>query len=227
MNRGIPFIALAVAGCLFGCAKDEPQTATYSSGGSRPNAEGESAIPGFWSWFAENSQRLARDVDTAPERAIAEITYELQRIDSVLCVEIATGESPKVLFVSAEGIKSAFPFVEKTVAAAPTIKDWKVVAFRQPKPDVQQVEYKGVTLSREQVKFILLNDSRPPDVAFYIDGLQSEGDLLSQALFLLLDALIGEYNTSTHIGGIEFKSAGEAPAGAMTLNELPKALGLQ
>ena len=201
-----------------------PQYSTRT--GALPPTEGASAIPRFWSWFEENQEECADLVRKDAGRALDKIGYELARIDPNLVVEMGIDAKHTELIVSADGISSLFPLVEQTVAAAPSIANWTVIAFRQPKPDIVEASYNGVVVTHGDVRFIAHNSSVPVDVTFYVRGLTSTEDPRIGALFVLIDGLIGEYNTATRIGAMEFQPLSAAPPHARAFAELKETLQL-
>jgi hypothetical protein len=63
------------------------------------------------------------------------------------------------LVISADGIRSAFPFVSKLVHIAPEIDKWKIVAFRQPVTDFSEIQLLDIKLNLDDVYFRFAKDN--------------------------------------------------------------------
>jgi hypothetical protein len=115
--------------------------------------------------------------------------------------------------------------VKRLVGAAPAIAGWKVVAFRQRKAaSLQVVLDDGTKLGPEAVTF----RASPPadgkvDVYLFVPGAGATvTDKQKQLVLLLLDSLLGEYDTETRVAGLTVAPAASAPPDARPLPELVK-----
>jgi hypothetical protein len=227
MNGWSRALLAAMALSSLACGDASRNKSVYSEKNGTLVAVGESAIPEFWDWFKTNSPRIERELYELPDKTVNEVSAQVQRINSVLAVELGLAEDNVYeLIISADGMREAVPWVEKTVAAAPSIEGWRVIAFRPKKPGSETVEYKGVTLRSSDVHFVIVDPTPPVAIDFYIEGLKSDRDLKAHVLFLLLDSVIGEYNVMTKLGGIQILPMSQRPATAKPLRDLPAALGL-
>src|SRR5215813_3394054 len=107
----------------------------------------------FWKWFQRRSERLfgfERDQDVMFE----ELTKELNRVNEGLTFEFGPVERGRREFiVSADGIKSVFPAVQKLVAAAPQMAEWEIIAFRPPKSLDYRIEIGELSIGVDDVWF--------------------------------------------------------------------------
>lgn len=75
----------------------------------------------FWNWFQKNEATLF-DFEKDQERIFDRLSAELQKIDPNLTFEFGPQDNGRREFtISADGIRKAFPAVEKLYAAAPSM----------------------------------------------------------------------------------------------------------
>ncbi len=111
------------------------------------------------------------------------------------------------LVISADGDKKLFPQVERLVGGAPTMKNWKITAFRQPKGNKQSIQYQGYTFDPAKIFFHPLKDS-PDSTKVNIEIVypgyeETNRNLFLGGTFLLLDALLGEKSTELDIAHLD------------------------
>ena len=115
--------------------------------------------------------------------------------------------------ISADGITAAFPAVLALARAAPSLSRWKVIAFRPPRPDVTQISVGGIDLDARKIEFLARPGERT-DLVIAVPGYQSRPEKkLEQAVYLLLDGMVGEYAVEMRIGGIEILAEEGRPKG--------------
>jgi hypothetical protein len=167
----------------------------------------------FWKWFEDNANTLAA-VRSAGDPILQKLNRELRKVHPGLGFEMGTGGDGQLEFiVSANGIRSVFPMVEQLVADAPTLTNWKIIAFRQPKGEVPDIRYEGFPLKADDVWFSHKRRMDKVDVTIYIRDLTSDNE--EQAIgasLILLDAALGEYLAATGIGFMEHKPLPDNPA---------------
>ena len=135
---------------------------------------------------------------------------------------------PRELIVSADGIQSVFPTVKRLVAAAPAIAGWTIIAFRPRKVLAgSSIELgDGTSVSGTDVSFHVLRTAGGKlDLVFYVNRVASPvSDPVKQAVFLLLDSTLGEYDVETRLGAIDIQPGVAGPKDARTLADLPQAV---
>jgi hypothetical protein len=206
--RNVSVFALLLA--LGACGQEKPAQADAS-----PDRKPESvAIAEFWTWFEGAKERIGQP--SYQRDTVMEVGDQIHKISPDLTFEIGLATEPKEFIVSAGGLKSVVPLVERVVAAAPQIEGWKIVAFKQPQTEGPlHTIYGSVTLHSDQIKYKLTPGPELPSLILYID--QSDGASNNDYMgagFTLLDSLIGEYNVMTKIGPIAFEPLANAPADA-------------
>ncbi len=178
---------------------------------------------GFWKWFAAHAAEVGK-IERGDEPIADQLAAELHKVNDKLTFEMGIKSTPKELIISADGLQAAFPAVKKLVAAAPPLDGWKVIAFR-PRKAITELEI-GAPGGGEHRK-IKLSDLRfrtlaPPgdkiDVALYLPSPADKP--LQSGTFILLDALLGEYDVETRLGEIQMLDGKDAPRDARPLSEL-------
>lgn len=185
----------------------------------------------FWKWFQANEARLAETAAKDPVAVMTEVQSELERsAERGVIVEIAVepdGQKPHTLVVSADGHKPLFPAVRKVAEAAPPLKRWKVRAFRPRRPEGMDMEIGGTSYGVADFTWREVGRNQGLlDVEIAVKGLTpANKEQLGQAGFLMLDAMVGELDTETKIGGIEFVAPEKKPSAEWKpLSQLPTAL---
>jgi len=107
----------------------------------------------FWKWFEDNTNSLAI-VKSGNDPILQKMSRELRKVHPNLDFEMGLSDNEQLEFiVSANGIRGIFPIVEQLVACAPTLSNWQIIAFRQPKGSVSEILYENFPLKSEDVWF--------------------------------------------------------------------------
>ena len=177
----------------------------------------------FWKWFEDNAHSLAA-VRSGEDLILQKLDRELRKVHPNLNFEMGLSEDDELEFiVSANGIKSVIPVVEQLVACAPSLPNWKIIAFRQPKGSVPEILYQNFSLKAEDVWFSHKHRMDKVDLTVYIRGLSPDNaEEAIGASFILLDSALGEYVVATRIGLIQHKPLPDNPAarGFQPLSEI-------
>jgi len=151
-----------------------------------------------------------------------EIGRHIKQIDQALVFEIGMAPQGKKEFaVSADCKEELFPLVEKIVAAAPEVKGWKIVAFRQKTPPET---LKGLAIAAQpaedgkvipgaastgvavkDMRFALTKEGGKAKVTIFIKDFKDDGPQSHMAQMLLNQA-VGEYDLVKKIKDVEYKS---------------------
>ena len=168
----------------------------------------------FWQWFQQHEPALLA-VRTGREPICDQLAEAMQRVKPELTFEFGPLERGRREFViSADGIRDAFPAVQRLAAAAPALDHWTVTAFRPGRPGPHVLEVGSVRVSSEKVLVRAEPDGERTGVTLAIPAYRrSDEKAFEQAGYLLLDALLGEYAVETRIGFIEFVDPDRRPTG--------------
>ena len=177
----------------------------------------------FWNWFVANEPRIF-NFESNQEVVFAELTKELNRVNSSLTFEFGPVENSKREFViSAAGIRSAFPAVEALYNKAPRLPRWVWVKFRPRRFPLHDLTYGGKEVRAEDVRYLLAKDGDKVGIVMFFGGYKdSEKVTFGQIGYLFLDEALGEYTVETQVGFVEFQSRESKYFGrSHPLRELP------
>ena len=168
----------------------------------------------FWEWFQKNEKRYYENVDDIQKREILfdELLEELHKVHPELTFEISpkNEEGIRDLTISADGMKEYFPAVTKLVEFAPAISNWKVYAFRQRIPGEDlKIDYDDFSIAYSDIFFRYGNEGEKIGLELHIRNFD-ESARIKNAIYILLDSLIGEYDTETKIDWIDWKKLDES-----------------
>jgi hypothetical protein len=175
----------------------------------------------FWKWFEANGTRLL-DFEKDQDRLFENLRAELHKVHPDLTFEFSgKNDGAREFVISADGNKGAFPMVIALADAAPSLPNWKIIKFRQPR-EFTKINFQGLEVGAEQVQFTIEPDGDKVGVTLFIDGYVESDPQYKIIGFLLLDACLGEYDVEMNVGFIEFKTAAEESAlPKLPLTELP------
>lgn len=169
----------------------------------------------FWDWFEKNNKRylFLNQIDSqeTKDKLLDEFLKELHTYCDKLYFEI--GGHPEdnnvELIITAEGNVNFFDKVEKLVISAPKIKDWVVIAFKQPMGKGFKTNYGGKEFDPSKIIFIPLNNKDKPEgvglQVCYPDYIEEERDIFINGTYIALDCLIGEKSTTLDIDYLDVK----------------------
>ncbi len=168
----------------------------------------ESKEEKFWNWFIKNQDVYYNEVENLEirEKIFDDLSNNLKKINSDLVFEFSPKHDNGIreFTISAEGIKEIFPIVEKLIQKAPKLENWKFNAFRQRIPgDEFEIQYGDLKIGYSDIFFKSENDDGKFGVELHIRDYNNKGQT-QNAIYILLDGLIGEYDVTTKIGWIEW-----------------------
>jgi hypothetical protein len=177
----------------------------------------------FWDWFSEKSE-LYFDFENEQEKLFNELKLRLNKINRDLTFEFGPilQNKQREFIISADGIKKSFTDVIDLVKAAPEYSNFKIIAFRQPHLDFTQINFKDIQIDFKDVFFRYGKDNGKIGIELNIRGYQDNNDWGS-ASFILLDSILGEYDTEMNLSWIERKELNEAELiKLLPITDLPK-----
>lgn len=148
----------------------------------------------FWRWFSKNADSYFH-FENNQNALFSKLKAELEKINSNLTFEFSPilPQGDRELVISADGVKSAFPAVQDLVKQAPQLKGWKIIAFRQPHPQITQISFDGLTINLDDVFFNYEKNDGRLGLDLYLRNF-SESAAWTNAVFILLDNILGEYD---------------------------------
>lgn len=175
----------------------------------------------FWTWFQHNASRYYNLEEHNPQELFSALSYKLCEIHPDISFEFSSilEDKRREFVITANGMHAAFPYVKKLVDQAPHMDDWKIIAFRQRKPGFEYVTIGNFKLDATSIHFEYDLQPDKVDVILFIDGYNGE-PIYRNAIFLILDRLLGEYDVETKLGEINFENENHMPDTALVLVDL-------
>ena len=159
----------------------------------------------FWVWFRTNEEMLF-EFERDRERVFDLLQAELQKVDSRLAFEFGPIRDGiwREFVISADGIRDAFPAVERLFAQAPTLDRWKFVKFR-PRHRPMIISMHNRDFDPAEVHFRLFRDGAKIGIMLFFESYNDqERRLFAQIGYLMLDQALGEFTVETEVGFIDF-----------------------
>ena len=177
----------------------------------------------FWVWFRQNEDEIF-NFERNQEAVFDKLAARMQRVNSSLTFEFGPKQAGKREFViSADGVKDAFPIVEKLYSAAPQLSKWKVIKFR-PRRDAFDINYQGVSVQAASVTIAIKREGAKAALTVLIPGYtELKRESYAGIAFLMLDQALGEYDVETRVGVIHVASPSPRYGQVHSLADLPKA----
>jgi len=172
------------------------------------NIKRQAKIAKFWNWFLKNEPLLYYGTEHPRNRMdiIEKITDQLKALNKYLVFELSPireGEY-KEFIISADGIKEAFSTVLQVVKYAPKHKNWQFIAFRpRMASDDLSISTGLIDFSYNDLFFRYVLTDKEFGVELNIRNFKYT-DWEKNALFVLLDSLVGEYDAVTEIDWLEW-----------------------
>ena len=169
----------------------------------------------FWNWFSKNQETYYNEVENLEirEKIFNDLSTELKKVHQDLVFEFSPIHESGIreFTISAEGIKEVFPIVEQLVEKAPKIKNWQFNAFRQRIPgDEFEIQYGDFKIGYSDIYFRYQDGEYGKlGIELNIRNFDDSGQS-KNAIYILLDGLIGEYDITMGIDWIEWVKLDES-----------------
>ncbi|MEM6317830.1 MAG: hypothetical protein AAF960_09170 [Bacteroidota bacterium] len=170
-------------------------------------------IATFWQWFLDNEPRLYYGTENTTHRGeiLSTVSDQLKKINKHLVFEmspIREGEY-KEFVISADGIKEAFQTVQMLTRYAPEHPNWQFIAFRPRLESTDlSISFGDFDFSYKDLFFRYVLTDNEFGVELNVRNFQYT-DWEKNALFILLDALVGEYDAVNEIDWVEWEALKE------------------
>ena len=168
----------------------------------------------FWNWFTKNQETYYNGVENLEirEQLFDKLSNELQKVQSDLVFEFSPIHENGIreFTVSADGIKENFSSVISLVDKSPKMDKWKINAFRQRvSGDEIGLNFGDFKISYKDLYFRYQEVDGELGVELNIRDYNGEG-MKQNAVYILLDNLLGEYDTTIAIGWIDWEKLDES-----------------
>jgi len=168
----------------------------------------------FWDWFLENEAELfyGTDSEIDRERIFDGLTERIKAIDSNLAYAFSPvlKNDTKEFIVSADGLKESFEQVENLISKAPEHDHWIFLAFRQPNQgDDLSIKMGELEIGYKDIFFRFLVEVDQLSIELNIRNYDGSG-FQQNAVYILLDSLLGEYDTVMEIDFLDWEALDES-----------------
>jgi hypothetical protein len=162
----------------------------------------------FWNWVSKNKIELENFIKSDQEdyRIYNQLTKEMKKYNSVLFPEMtSTKKGEVVLIITPDGMTEGVLPTEKLYDSKPELDNWIIKKFRQATDEIG-LNYDGIEYPSSDIEIIpeLDKERGKINIQVYIRNMDSDVKKHQTLSFLYLDHILGEYNTITKVGYIDF-----------------------
>lgn len=161
----------------------------------------------FWQWFEESQQAYYNLSEGQLENLFDQLEKKLHKVNKELVFEFSDEliGGKREFIISADGLEEAFPTVIELVDKAPKLPGFDIIAFRQPSEEEFDVSIDGIILTTEQVYFdyVYNPEAQLVDLKLFIEDFDQDTMAYDQAVFIMMDSILGEYDAATKVDSIE------------------------
>ncbi len=180
----------------------------------------------FWEWFSVNEVQLF-EAKNDQDVIIMELASRLKKINKGLTFELGGILNGKRIFaISADGVKAVFPFVIKLFNEPKLLTKWIVVPFRQRLKSIERMKIKfgDISIDCSDIFFVAKQEESLISLDIYVKGIEDITSNVANAIYIILDSAIGEYDVETKVGRVNFLPGSNLKnvENAMSLIKLPE-----
>ncbi len=162
----------------------------------------------FWNWFVTNEAYIFQNIENeeVQETLFDDISSQLSKIDENIAFEFSPihEDGTREFMISAEGIADSFPAVIELVKRSPKIDKWKFVAFRKRiEGDNFSIQYGDYNITYDDIFFRYSTSNDQLGIELNIRNFDESLEM-KNAIYILLDGLLGEYDVTMNIDWIEW-----------------------
>jgi len=197
----------------------------------------------FWEWFGKNELKIYNALNSYSDNqkgrqqphnppSLEAMSKRLKRINPNLTYEFfpkSDEDGRFIFYVSAGGMKEAFPVVVNMIRFAPNSALFKFIPFKSAHPNPEELSNMAIGYGKDKlyVKDIYykgyLNNSRQLNLDIFIKNHDDSQHENFEMIFVVLDKLIGEYDVTMLINGIEINKL-TSKSGLKRITKLPEEL---
>ena len=168
----------------------------------------------FWKWFSKNNITYYSEIENLDirDQIFDDLTIELKKIHEELVFEFSPIHENGIreFTISADGLEEVFPYVEELVAKAPSFEKWQINSFRQRVPgDGLTIDFGDYKVGYSDIYLRYAKDEDKIGLELNIRDFDDSART-KNAVYVLLDGLIGEYDVVTKISWIDWVSLDES-----------------
>lgn len=192
-------------------------------------AEKTSPYSAFWSWFQTRERefhRVTRDRGDVNQVFLNVLQSRLQEIRPgfYALAGLVAPDTVQLIF-TAEGAVKNFPFVEELVQHAPVVNGW---VFEALKPAIVMqgldLEMRGLKFNTANLFFQPVEPTAYPDaidlLMIYSDYTPQNEEVITRAVYVYLENLLGELRFATVIDNLTIKSKTDVSGDIIPIGKL-------
>ena len=185
----------------------------------------------FWNWFIANNERLtmlSEYNDDDKQKLLNELQDALTEYCDGLSFDMGDQtQNGRQLVFTAEGDIELFRYVVELVENAPDLDWWEFIPFKQPYGENVKIHFDKYHLDSQKMYFLQLENEEEPDILglrIALKNADSDDEDLLVAVYVTLEAMIGEFDCATLLGYFELCEIPEDPKaeGFKPLTDFPK-----
>lgn len=170
--------------------------------------ESQNAEEQFWNWFTKNKSRIEKFIDSSHSdySVYNELTKRIKSYNELLFPELTkTKENKYVLIITPDGLKDGIEPTKKLGESHPEIPSWIIKKFRQPCDEIT-LNFNGVEFPSSDIEIIaeLDDELEKVNIAVFVRNMNKDEKNHKSLAFLYLDHILGEFNSITKVGYIDF-----------------------
>lgn len=182
----------------------------------------------FWKYFLDNRKLLQEFIDSnlSDHTAFNNLTDEIRNYSSLLFVELTKNNDGKyALVITPDGKPRGIPDAENLFNEKPHLDNWVFEKFRQPK-DILKFKYDGLEYPSSDIQIYpeIDTESEKINIQVFIKNMDLDKEKYQTIAWLYLDNILGEYNSISKIGYVDFFNLdeGKTVEGGIAILELRK-----
>lgn len=162
----------------------------------------------FWNWVLKHKTKIENFINSNHDdyTIYNQLTNEIKKYNPLLFPEITLSEKDEiVLIITPDGMPEGVSSTIKLYNSKPEIDNWVVKKFRQATDEIG-LNYDGIEYSSSDIEIIpeLDKQRNKINIKVFIKNMNLDIKKYQALSFLYLDHILGEYNTITKIGYIDF-----------------------
>jgi hypothetical protein len=161
----------------------------------------------FWDWFVKNKSEIEIFLDSkSTDYTIYKaLTKKLKNYNSILFPELTKTENNKyVLIITPDGNSEGIEPTKVLYREHPEIENWIVKKYRQPCDEIR-LNFDGIEYPSSDIEIIPEFDNADKvNLNLFVRNLTKDENRYKSLAYLYLDHILGEFNTITKIGYVNF-----------------------
>jgi len=195
-------------------------------------------IKSFWKWFEQNEMQILEAFTTNTKhdevfnQLNRKLSYVSKRIGFILVGRKSNSEKVK-LIITAHGYKKLYPKVNGMINNAPKLSNWDFQAFIQPNSNIETFKqgmdkpyiFQDFELKTSELYFKPLEFNtfqKKMKIVVYLKNYKYhfDNDSIDEAVYIIIQDLIGEENFKKTIDLVQLAQLPENPKNLVHLYEL-------